>query len=82
MSFGSVSDELYQVIMFLFCVFLVLELSSFSCNMFIHGFAYYKFQIRQALKEQQDVNEGLRGYIDGILMNIMEKYPELLEVRK
>lgn len=39
-------------------------------------------QIRQALKEQQDVNEGLRGYIDGILMNIMEKYPELLEVRK
>ena len=50
--------------------------------MLIHGFAYYKFQIRQALKEQQDVNEGLRGYIDGILMNIMEKYPELLEVRK
>ena len=39
-------------------------------------------QVRQALKEQQDVNEGLRGYIDGILMNIMEKYPELLEVRK
>ena len=28
------------------------------------------------------MNEGLRGYIDGILMNIMEKYPELLEVRK
>ena len=50
--------------------------------MFIHVFAYWKFQIRQALKEQQDVNEGLRGYIDGILMNIMEKYPELLEVRK
>merc|ERR1712038_2115532 len=39
-------------------------------------------QVRRALKEQQDVNEGLRGYIDGILMNIMEKYPELLEVRK
>jgi len=50
MSYGSISDEL--------------------------------FQVRQALKEQQDVNEGLRGYIDGILMNIMEKYPELLEVRK
>jgi len=39
-------------------------------------------QVKKALKEQQDVNGQLRAYIDGILMNIMEKYPELLEVRK
>merc|ERR1712029_877455 len=35
-------------------------------------------QVKKALKEQQDVNGQLRAYIDGILMNIMEKYPELL----
>jgi len=40
------------------------------------------FQVKRALKEQQDVNSQLRSYIDGILMNIMEKYPEILEVRK
>jgi len=39
-------------------------------------------QVKRALKEQQEVNGQLRAYIDGILMNIMEKYPELLEVRK
>merc|ERR1719419_1426300 len=38
-------------------------------------------QVKKALKEQQEVNGQLRAYIDGILMNIMEKYPELLEVR-
>jgi hypothetical protein len=45
---------------------------------FFHVF----FQIRSALKDQRDVNIQLRTYIDGILMNIIEKYPELLEVRK
>ena len=38
-------------------------------------------QMRKALQDQQDVNTHLRKYIDSVLLNIMDKYPELLEVR-
>jgi len=38
-------------------------------------------KMRKALQDQQDVNLHLRKYIDSVLLNIMEKYPELLEVR-
>jgi Rab11 family-interacting protein 3/4 len=37
--------------------------------------------MRKALKDQQDVNSHLRHYIDTVLLNIMDKYPELLEIR-
>ena len=37
--------------------------------------------MRKALKDQQDVNSHLRNYIDNVLLNIMDKYPELLEIR-
>ena len=37
--------------------------------------------MRKTLKEQQDENRHLRSYIDTVLLNIMDKYPELLEIR-
>lgn len=38
-------------------------------------------KMRRTLKDQQDLNAHLRGYIDSVLINIMDKYPELLEIR-
>merc|ERR1712062_448940 len=39
-------------------------------------------EVRNALKEQQEVNASLRDYIDRILNNIILQHPELLEVGK
>ena len=37
-------------------------------------------QLIQALKEQEVCNQKLRIYIEGILLRVIEKHPEILEV--
>jgi len=39
-------------------------------------------KLKKCLSEQEDVNLHLQNYIDSVLLNIMERYPELLEIRR
>ncbi|XP_071513648.1 rab11 family-interacting protein 4A isoform X7 [Panulirus ornatus] len=39
-------------------------------------------KLKKSLKDAQEANQHLRAYIDGILLNIVENYPQLLEVKQ
>lgn len=38
-------------------------------------------QLQIAYKDKEDENQRLKHYIDTILLNIVENYPQLLEVK-
>ena len=38
--------------------------------------------LKTSLSNQEEVNSQLQKYIDSVILNIMEKHPELLEVTK
>ena len=38
--------------------------------------------LKTSLSNQEEVNHQLQKYIDSVILNIMEKHPELLEVTK
>ena len=40
------------------------------------------FQLRKSLEDQKSLNISLHGYIDSVLLNIMENSPHLLEILK
>ena len=44
-------------------------------------YAYTFLQVVKVLKETEDHNSRLRTYIDGLLVVIMEKHPDILEKR-
>ncbi len=39
-------------------------------------------KLKDSLESQKEVNNQLQNYIDAVILNIMEKNPELLEVSK
>jgi len=64
------------------CKFLFSYLHNVIINMGYVVDDFNRFQMKTALKDQQEVNDQLRAYIDNILLNIVENHPELLEVKQ
>lgn len=43
--------------------------------------SFFPFQLQSAYQEKEEENVRLKHYIDTILLNIVENYPQILEVK-
>lgn len=52
-----------------------------SENLNSHIFLFIHLQLQSAYQDKEDENQRLKHYIDTILLNIVENYPQILEVK-
>lgn len=50
-------------------------------NLISNSYSILPLQLQSAFKDKEDENQRLKTYIDTILLNIVENYPQLLEVK-
>jgi len=64
------------------CKTLAKELEELSENEKHQSFEAEIIKLRDKVNQEEETNKQLQSYIDSVLLSIMEKYPELLEVRR
>lgn len=65
----------------IFCILVMYWCESKSFLLILKRFSSLYLQLQTAYQDKEDENQRLKHYIDTILLNIVENYPQLLEVK-